>query len=189
MLPDLASAAGLRALAPREGALCLGFRLHAAADAAFHAAPEFAALVSAGRAELETAGLSRGSAHGAAHVGIELLLDGWLAAQRPPSAAFGEALARAPGLAADADLFRSAPDPGRWRALCARLLEGELPGAYWRPERAALAVERTLARRPRLALRAGERSAVARWLAGAAGALAPRAGVLLARAGAAAPRP
>jgi hypothetical protein len=189
MLPDLAGAVGLRARAPRDEALGLGFRLHAAADAAFHAAPEFWTLVAAGRETLEAARLSRGSARAAAHVGIELLLDGWLAAQRPPSAAFAEALARAPALAEDAALFRPAPDPARWRALCARLEGSDLPLAYRSPERAAVGVERALAGRPRLALRCGERPAVARWLADAAELLAPRAPALLARAGAADPRP
>ena len=189
MLPDLAGAVGLRARPPCAGALSLGFRLHGAADAAFHAAPEFGALVSAGRASLEAAGLARGSARAAAHVGIELLLDGWLAAERPRSAVFGAALALAAAFAEDAALFRPAPEPARWRALCARLLEGELPDAYRRPERAALGVERALAPRPRLALRAGERPAVTRWLARAAGDLAPHAAALLARAGAASPRP
>jgi hypothetical protein len=189
MLPDLAGAVGLRARAPRDEALGLGFRLHAAADAAFHAAPEFGALVSAGREALEAVGVLRGSARAAAHVGIELLLDGWLAARRPPSAAFAEALARAPSLAEDAALFRPAPAPERWRALCARLERSDLPLAYGRPERAALGVERALAGRPRLALGAGQRPALARWLGEAAELLAPRAPALLARAGAADPRP
>jgi hypothetical protein len=189
MLPDLVGAVGLRAQTPRDPALCLGFRLHAAADAAFHAAPEFGTLVAAGREALEAAGVVRGSARAAAHVGIELLLDGWLAARQPPSTAFADALARAPALAEDAALFRPAPEPERWRAFCAGLSQSGLPLAYRCPERAALGVERALARRPRLALRAGERPAVASWLAEAAEMLAPRAPALLARAGAAGPRP
>jgi hypothetical protein len=189
MLPDLASAAGLRATPPPDGPLALGFRLHLAADAGFHGAPEFVALVSAGRAELEAAGLSRGIARASAHVGIELLLDGWLDRARPGSAAYREALALAHGLADDAARFRPAPLPLRWRALCARLERGDLPGAYRRPERAALGVERTLARRPRLALRPGERPLLARWLARAAGDVAFHGPALLARAGAASPRP
>jgi hypothetical protein len=184
MLPDLAAAIGTRVVPPGPGELLGGLRHHARADAAFHAAPEFVELVAGGRAALAGSGLARGSAWAAAHVGVELLLDGWLAERCPPSAAFGAAVARAAALAERPALLRPAPEPGRWLALCARLRAGDLPRAYARPARAALGVERTLARHPRLALRAGERAALARWLAEARAPVAARAGALLARAGA-----
>src|SRR5262249_28657560 len=126
MLPDLAAIVGVRALVPDAGPLAFGMRLHASADAAFHAAPEFVARVAAGRAALEAEGLARGGAWGAAHVGVELLLDGWLAQRTPPSPTFAAALALAARLADDARLFRPAPDAARWRLLCERLQEGEL---------------------------------------------------------------
>jgi len=182
MLPDLAAAAGLRVAPPPEGPLAQGLRLHVLADAAFHAAPEFASLVSAGRGALEDAGLARGSARAAAHVGIELLLDGWLAARQRPSTAFGAALRVACELPADTTLFRLDPDPARWRALCARLASGELPEAYARPERVGAAVERILAARPRLALPAAAGPALTSWLRAAQPELDARAPVLLARA-------
>jgi hypothetical protein len=181
MLPDLASALRLRFAPPPGGALALGWRLHAAADAAFHGAQEFVQLVAAGRAALEAEGVARGPARAAAHVGVELRLDGWLARRgRPP--VFSAALACAADLAEDASLFRPAPEPARWRALCARLLDGELPEAYDRPARAALGVERALEGRARLALRAGERAHVERWLAGLEAELDARAPALLAAA-------
>ena len=189
MLPDLAAASGLRVALPSGGALALGLRLHARADAAFHAAPEFAALVSAGRRALEAAGLPRGSARASSHVGVELLLDGWLAARGAPSAAFCAALELAGGLADDAALFRPHPRPARWHALCARLLGGELPAAFARPERAALAVERALSARPRLALPAGARTLVGGWLRAAQPEVAACAPALLARAGEGIPSP
>jgi hypothetical protein len=188
MLPDLAAASGLRVALPHARRFAQGLRLHALADAAFHAAPEFAALVAAGRAALEAAGLPRGSARAASHVGIELLLDGWLAAQRARSAAFHAALRAAARLADDAALFRPAPRPERWLALCARLLGGELPAAFERPRRVALAVERALAPRPRLALPAGAGTPLCDWLHAVQPEVAARGPVLLARAGAATAR-
>jgi hypothetical protein len=187
MLPDLAAAVGARVAPAREGGLADGLRLHAAADAAFHAAPAFAALVADGRAALETAGLARGGARGAAHVGIELLLDGWLAERRGRSAIFAAALALAAPLAAEPRLFRSAPDPARWLELCARLRTGAVPEGYARPERAALGVERALSRRPRLALANGDRVALEAWLAEMKAPVAACAPALLACAAAARP--
>jgi hypothetical protein len=185
MLPDFASALRLRLAPPREGALALGCRLHVAADAAFHRAPEFLALVAAGRAALEAAGVARGPARAAAHVGVELRLDGWLARRHGRSAAFAAALALAADLAEDAALFRPAPAPARWRALCARLAAGELPEGYDCPARAALGVERALAGRARLALSTGERARVERWLAGLEPVLDATGAALLASASAA----
>jgi hypothetical protein len=189
MLPDLSAAAGLRIAPPPDGPLARGLRLHVLADAAFHAAPEFASLVSAGRGALEETGLARGSARAAAHVGIELLLDGWLAARQRPSQAFDAALRVACELPADTALFRPDPDPARWRALCARLASGELPEAYARPERVGIAVERILAARPRLALPAGSGPALVSWLRAAQPELGARAPALLARAAVDAARP
>jgi hypothetical protein len=184
MLPDFASVLRLHAIPPREGPLADGMRLHAETDARFHAAPEFVALQSQGRAHLEIAGLSRGSARGAAHVGIELALDGWLARQRPRSPLFAAALAEATLLADPAALFRGSFDPERWRALCDRLASGELPEAYALPERSAVGVERTLAPHARLALAPGAREAVASWLRGFGPKVAAAAPALLARCGA-----
>ena len=188
MLPDLAAALGLRARPPADGALARGMLMHAAADAAFHAAPEFVLRVARGRAALEAEGLARGRAWGAAHVGIELLLDGWLAGRAPRSAAFSAALGLARELAADTALFRPAPDAARWQLLCERLREGELPEGYARPERAAEGVERALARRPRLALARGDRAHVARWLEGERAAI-DACGARLLECAAAAPAP
>ncbi len=187
MLPDLANAVGVRVAPPAEGALAEGLRLHAAADAAFHASPAFVALVAGGRAALGACGLARGAARGAAHVGIELVLDGWLAEQRGRSRTFAAALALAASRSLELGVFRPAPEPARWLDLCARLLAGELPEAYARPERAALGVERALAPRPRLALRSGERAPLEAWLASVKGPVAAHAPALLACAAAARP--
>jgi hypothetical protein len=181
MLPDLAAALRVRLSAAPDGALGRGVRLHGAADARFHAAPEFAALQSEGRARLAAAGLARGSARAAAHVGIELALDGWLARERPRSAAFAAALDAAGALADRPALFRGAFDPARWRELCRRLRAGELPEAWADPEWTARSVERALAPRARLALAPGDRDAIAGWLRAEARSIAARAPALLAR--------
>jgi hypothetical protein len=186
MLPDFASALRLRVAAPadREGALAAGLRLHGETDARFHLDPGFLALQAAGRTHLEAAGVPRGTARAAAHVGIELALDGWLAHRAPRSRAFGAALEAADSLAERPALFRGAFDPARGLALAARLREGDLPEAWTTPARCAQSVERTLAARPRLALAPGARDAVAGWLHALAPSLEARAPELLARWGA-----
>jgi hypothetical protein len=184
MLPDFASALRVRLAAPPDAAIAAGVRLHGETDAAFHAAPEFLALQAEGRERLLAAGLARGAARAAAHVGVELALDGWLARRGPRSALYDAAVDAASALAEPGLLFREGFDAERWRMHCARLREGELPEAYARPERCAIAVERTLERRPRLALAPGDRETVARWLGEGEAALAARAPSLLARFGA-----
>ena len=184
MLPDFASALRVRLAAPPDAALAAGVRLHGETDASFHAAPEFLALQAEGRERLQAAGLARGAARAAAHVGVELALDGWLARRSPRSALFGAAVDAAVAFAEPALLFRAGFDVDRWRMLCARLRDGELPEAFARPERCAQGVERALERRPRLALAPGDREAVARWLRESEASLAERAPALLARSGA-----
>jgi hypothetical protein len=184
MLPDFASALRIRLAVPPDARVAAGVRLHGETDAAFHAAPEFLALQAEGRERLLAAGLARGAARAAAHVGVELALDGWLARRRPRSALFAAAVDAASALAEPALLFRAGFDAAHWRALCARLRDGELPEAFARPERCAQSVERALARRPRLALAPGGREAVARWLRASERSLAEGAPALLARLGA-----
>src|SRR6266498_2858621 len=81
MAPDLLPLCG--AVPERETSpkVTAGGAHHLAVDARFHASPAFTeAQVWASR-ELMRAGLPRGGARGAAHVGIELFLDGALAAE------------------------------------------------------------------------------------------------------------
>jgi hypothetical protein len=184
MLPDFASALRVRLAPPSDPAISAGVRLHGETDAAFHAAPEFLALQAIGRERLLAAGLARGPARAAAHVGVELALDGWLARRRPRSSLYDAAVDAASALVEPGLLFREGFDAERWRGHCARLRDGELPEAYARPERCALAVERALQPRARLALAPGDREAVARWLHESETSLAASAPALLARCGA-----
>ena len=163
MLPDLAAMAGLRIASTDHPALRDGMRLHHASDHAFHAAPLFRQLVAEGVRELQADGLRRGPARAAAHVGLELLLDGWLVAVRPPTRVYEEAL----GSAADrgAAIRWRAQRPGAWTRLCRRLTAPGVVDGYADPREVARRTVRVLHRRPRLALTPDEHAPLASWLA------------------------
>src|SRR5262245_25639403 len=88
MLPDWTAWVGARLVRVDHPGLAAGIRFHHATDAAFHGGRRFAALVREAVDRLRAAGLERGPARGAAHVGIELLLDGALLAQGGGDAPF-----------------------------------------------------------------------------------------------------
>jgi hypothetical protein len=124
------------------------------------------ALLSAGSAALRAAGLARGPARAAAHVGLELLLDAELAREPHAAERYAEALAVASHPQIEAAIaWRGEDGTPRWRTLHARLCARGAPDPQ--EDRAALAarVARALASRPRLALGDGDREGVARWLA------------------------
>lgn len=180
MLPDLAPMAGLRLRGADDAALSAGIAHHLAVDAAFHALPAFQLLTADAARALRRAGLRRGPARGAAHIGLELLLDGWLARRCGVPGVYRTALAQAPQLGA---LLRFAPGAAgvAWTFpdLCRKLAASPLPEAYAEPSYTAARVAAALARRPRLALNPAERNACAAWLRPAARTLAARAESLL----------
>ncbi|MEZ6195091.1 MAG: hypothetical protein R3F20_05080 [Planctomycetota bacterium] len=149
MLPDLATMAGRRwdpAAADRPG-LARGVALHHATDEAFHGAPAFLSLLERWRERLGAAlGLRRGVARAAAHVGIELLLDG-IAHEEGEVASYAAALDLAATL-------ETGPLP-EIAATASRIGRGPLPAAYADPTFCAARVEGLLGRRPRLALPPG----------------------------------
>lgn len=172
MLPDLAAMAGVRIERVADGAAAAGLRFHHEADAAFHRAAGFRALSTAATRALSGAGVSRGPARAIAHVGIELLLDGWLAKERGVPEAYLAALGTAPVLA-PAIVLRPARSPARLLAVCERVAAAPVADAAWcEPEPLALRLARILAPHPRLALAARELPAVAAWAAGARSAVA-----------------
>lgn len=148
MLPDFAPALNLRLKDLAEEApeaIAAGIRHHRAVDLAFHGQPAFLDLTERWRDRLSRElGLRRGVARAVAHVGIELLLDGWLVGDGAPRPAYRAGLEagrqhyaeRCPALG---DAFE-------------RLLASPLPRAYSDPEVAAERIRRILSRRPRLAL-------------------------------------
>jgi len=180
MLPDLASMAGLRVASVAHAAADDGRRFHHATDDAFHRAERFQSLCLAATRALSLAGVRRGPARAIGHVGVELLLDGWLAAEQGVPARYGEALALAPRLA-PAITFRLAADAAPLLELCERIAAAPLtPTAWCEPERLAARLVRMLARRPLLALQASELAAVRAWAASARDEIARAAPALLA---------
>ena len=180
MLPDLAAMAGLRVSGVAHETADAGRRFHYTTDAAFHRAESFQTLCVAATRALRDAGLRRGPARAIGHVGVELLLDGWLAAEQGVPALYGEALALGPGLA-PAIAFRVDRSAAPLIELCERIATAKLsPEAWCEPERLAARLVRILARRPLLALEAHELPAVRVWGARARLEVARAAPALLA---------
>lgn len=162
MLPDFASMIRARVGEVRHPQLRAGIELHHQSDAAFHRAPAFLQLCRAGRSDLAARGLRRGPARGAAHVGVEMLLDGTLPREEGLRGCYDEALCAAVRL----DLSWSPPAGAeRFAQLHPRLRRIGVPESYADPERVAERLARALERRPRLALTARETRGVADWLA------------------------
>ena len=179
MLPDLAAMVGLRVERVAHAAADEGRRFHLATDAVFHASERFEALVLGSTRALREAGLRSGPARAIGHVGVELLLDGWLAERHGVPALYDAALARGPSLVPSVS-FRSRADAAPLGELCARIRDAALPPDAWcEPERLAARLVRILARRPRLALEARELPAVRAWAAGARDGVAREGPALL----------
>jgi hypothetical protein len=163
MLPDFASMCGMRLDAAHGNALAAGVDYHHATDRAFHQLAPFAAGVAEIADRLIGAGVARGPARGAAHVGFELCLDGALLDEAGAARSYRGALAVGADPAIEAALSWSAPDGrARWRALRARLAAHGLPIEYRDPARVAERVERILSRRRLLALSPAGAAIVAR---------------------------
>jgi acyl carrier protein phosphodiesterase len=163
MAPDLLPLCG--AVAERETSpkVAAGGAHHVAVDAQFHANPAFTAMQAWAARELIHAGVARGPARGAAHVGIELFLDGALAGEGRARAAYARSLA-------DADttdtpfVWRDEPSRARWGLLVERLRGGAIPERYRDCDFVADRLIGALARRPRLALGADEATVLRRFL-------------------------
>src|SRR5215831_14132786 len=151
MAPDLLRMCGVAADSATSPKVAAGQRHHLEVDARFHDNAAFTGLCTWAARALVEAGLPRGPARGAAHVGIELFLDGLLSGDVPARAAYARCLAEAE--AADAPLaFADEPSRLRWRMLLARLRVATIPDDYRDPDFVAARLVGILARRPRLAL-------------------------------------
>jgi hypothetical protein len=153
MLPDFASMSETRLAEIDHPELSAGLALHHRTDRVFHAASHFVALCREARRTLLARGLGRGHAHAVAHLGVELLLDGWLVKQPEAREAYTAALrcGRQRELGRHIHWLDEAGRE-RWRRLRRRLEEHGPPEDYRDPALVASRVERILRDRPRLAL-------------------------------------
>lgn len=179
MLPDLLKMGQLAYESIEDELIRAGEAFHLLTDEVFHRAPSFRALLQLHRRNLTAAGVSRGCALAVPHVGVELLLDGWLARERRWLRDYEVALdSFVPGGAA---IHWTTPDGDvKWRELRGRLREGRLVEAYRDPELVARRLIAMLARRPRLTLAARDERVVETWTREAEVSVAERAQELLA---------
>lgn len=153
MLPDLATMSGARLVEVGSPELRAGVDLHHRTDRTFHAAPRFVALCREATRSLLARGLARGSARAVGHVGVELLLDGWLVREH----AAGEAYAAGLRCGRDQELGRhirwsDGTGRARWNLTRWRLERHGPPLDYRDPKVVSSRLERMLRDRPRLAL-------------------------------------
>ena len=154
--PDLARMAGLPVAVDRHPEVAAGVGEHHRADAAFHELTWFRGRHRALATELQARGVRRGTARGAGHVLVELLLDGALLADGTHQATFGRAWEALAEAGADARAMVPSDGEARWVDFLRELTRRLDPAAYAEPIYAADRTAGTLARRPRLAMLAGE---------------------------------
>jgi hypothetical protein len=151
MAPDLLPLCGAVAGPETSPRVAAGQAHHLWVDAIFHANPVFTAMQAWTARSLVERGVGRGPARGAAHVGIELFLDGELARRGPPRRAYERSLVDAETTGAPF-IWPDDASRERWRSLVVRLRGGTLPDAYRDPRFVADRLVGALSRRPRLAL-------------------------------------
>ena len=156
MLPDFAGMIGGGLAGVDHPDTADGVAWHHATDRAFHALPPVRAHMAQVAAELAALGVGRGPSLGAAHVAVELCLDGALLG-RPgadrATALYREALDQAGRPPIGGALRWRPPErQDRWRILLDRLIQRGAPLEYQEPVRVAQRTVQALARRPALAL-------------------------------------
>lgn len=157
MLPDFATMCQAPVPEPRHPVIAAGVSHHHRADAAFHRLPGFLSLFRDAAARLRDAGATSGPARGAAHVAVELFLDGELVRDDAVADHYQAALA----LAAPAnDSFALAG----WDQLYPRLAARGVPHGYRDPEVVADIVVYILGRRPLLRPAPADEDAIRRQL-------------------------
>lgn len=163
MLPDFATMCGTRLLEVADPTVAAGIDHHHQIDRVFHALPVVRELMRTTSAALRQAGIGRGPAAGAGHVGVELLLDGVLIESAEHRSIYRAGI---DGAASDIDdsLTWEPGGAGRWQELRERLCSLGPPTGYADPEEVAHRLERILAPRPRLRLSPGSVPVLARVL-------------------------
>lgn len=171
MLPDFQGMLAIGPPAFLEASVERGVRLHHATDAAFHAIPEVIALMATSRRHLLDAGVGRGPARAAAHVGTEILLDEAFAADPRAVSSYLAALELA--ITTETAVAWSLPAAhDAFRRLVHALARGGVSPTVAPAALVATRLRRALARRPRLALSDREETLVRDWV------VAARAGIV-----------
>lgn len=160
MLPDFAAMIRARVPVVAGAPLERGVAFHHETDDVFHDTVAFRELTARAFIELTSAGVGRGAARAAAHVGIEILLDGVLADEREARHAYRHALEHAPTCTLE---WQSQGEHAAYTALIEGMRARGVSRSHCAPEVVAFRVERALAGRPRLALEAGEAKRIERW--------------------------
>lgn len=152
MVPDFVSMARARIERVMEPEIAAGIALHHRTDDAFHGSASFLALSAATADALERGGLPWGAARAVGHVGVELLLDGLLLADRDIARGAREAaqLLADPAIAGAIEVHASGSE--RWAELLLRISGRGLPDFYRDPVAVADRLIGILAGRPRLAI-------------------------------------
>ena len=178
MMPDFVGMIGARLRAVEDPVITSGIAHHHEVDAAFHGAPLFLSLMGDAQDYLESRDLGHGPAMAVGHVGVELILDGWLATHGHRHDAFCGALKSASANTLD---WEHPDHARRWDLLCQRLADGTLPRAYLEPEFIASRLQLILSARPRLALRKEDAAIVETWATEARAQLHDKAAPLMAQ--------
>ncbi|HEX5585672.1 MAG TPA: hypothetical protein VFZ17_00040 [Acidimicrobiia bacterium] len=178
MLPDLAAMARVR-LAPASGAVGDGVALHHASDAVFHSSDWFREHNLLVRDDLLAAGVDRGPARASAHAGLEMLLDGGLAADPAIVDATEAAFAAARDDRSTSDAVAALVDDDErdlWRARVAMIGRAVHPGVYTSTDEIAWRLHRMTRGRTRIELPRDQVDAVAVALEKRQGAVVGQAG-------------
>lgn len=167
MLPDLASLVGTKPPKSNCPDISHGYALHHATDRSFHALEGFRRAEFAESRTLQLLGFSRGTAWAAAHVGLELLFDDALALDEPTQALFRAAIAAAaPQLLGQSLEWGSDAQAAQFETLRQRVWTLAKDRPPLDPMTLSERLCRTLAPRPKLAVRAGDRALLHRWAVG-----------------------
>jgi hypothetical protein len=163
MLPDFSSMLGMRMPTVTHAVLERGVGFHHLTDHVFHELREFQALSHEAHGELRARGVGRGPARAVAHVGIEILLDMTLGQSAPAQSAYLSGLAA--GMRPD--LVACVAWPAKDRERLVDLLETLAHRGVVLDTSSEIVVQRiqrTLSRRPRLALGAEDPPRVLDWV-------------------------
>lgn len=154
-LPDLGAMGRFRLMGQTaDPDVSAGIALHHATDDVFHRHPTFTGAMARLRADLAGDGVGRGPARAVAHVGPELLIDGYLLGDPTVGEAVDAAFAQIEFLGPSLATLVESNEPA-WERHLAEVPGWGLPTDYADPLAVANRLHRILSRRPRLQLDSG----------------------------------